>query len=414
MTDTTNLTDLYGDTDAGLPVAATPTSNINAGTEKALETLYGNIGDTQSNIEGIINKASEGYNQYVAAGQQGLQNYQNILSGASPIQTDPLYDQGISLMNKQLAATGYTGSGTANIAKTAPLIGELYGRRLAGEQNLANLGLDAIQGQSNLSQNLASNTSSLGATQATQAANLQNTGQQLSFDDKVANAKFTGTYEGQQTLDAIALEADTNYKTRMADLESQKVSLATKDYDLRKTALDNEKEQWDYKVADAKATNLLAMIDNGNVDIDNLTAEDRASLAEYKGVPMNLPFTSSADLNEKVTKLNFLWKGLNDGLISGDKALQVIADTYDIPIESINIPDSRNEILDSYLTAMIAANKIPDHNFLNQIFSFYNKGKETTDPDYLKPFSKSELEIDVNAPGSGTFRSGPDYSQYDT
>jgi len=104
-----------------------------------------------------------------------------------------------------------------------------------------------------------------------------------------------------------------------------------------------------------------------------------------------LPFESSKDLNDKVTKLNFIWQGLQNGMVSGDTAIKQISEAYGIDAADINFADKKDEIIDTYVTSKIAANKAPSLDELNKIFTTFNAGKEPGDKGYMEPFTGGEV-----------------------
>lgn len=345
------------------PVAETPavtsqnnTNGMNPITTSS--TQLPSIIPTQNAQTSYIPSAT--LNPYITAGTNALQSYQDLISGKSQIQNDPIYNQSLKEMNKQLSAQGYTGSGTANINKMTPLLGELYGRQLNAQQNLINTGLNATT---------------------------------ASLNNDIAVAGLTGTYEGQQTLEAIAQEADMNYKNNLLTLENNRNNISEQEYNLKLTQYEDEKTQTDSQIKEAKATNMINMVNNGNIQYADLTTEDKDSLAEYYGIDPSKTYTSTAEMEATSNRLNMLWEGVNNGTIVGPAILQEIATAYDLDINELNIPDFREKTIDSYIANEIANDRTPDIGSLNEFIKTVNTGKQTTDPDYIQPYTNNEVVL---------------------
>jgi len=146
------------------------------GNTEAINQISTMFPEARSAIQQGYSEATQKLQPYAQAGTSALTAYQDLISGKTDISTDPLYQQQVGLLNKQLAAQGYTGSGTANIAGMTPVMASAYSQRANLLSPLLQQGYSAASGQATLQANQGSSLADLYSNQGTATAGLMQQG----------------------------------------------------------------------------------------------------------------------------------------------------------------------------------------------------------------------------------------------
>ena len=169
--------------------------NAQAGYQQAISTMSDTqkqalqtLSDQQIQALGLtregITKAIGTQQPYEQAGQQALQQYQQMLSGGFDVTSSPAFQAQRKSLNDALAAQGKTMSSSTQVQNLAPLVSAEYTNQFNRLTPLMNMGYGAagnmanIYGQgygqlSNLTSIYGTNLSNLQSNYGTNLANLQ-------------------------------------------------------------------------------------------------------------------------------------------------------------------------------------------------------------------------------------------------